>query len=385
MMKKALLFPLIILAVLCNTACGGGNPIRYAIIANTDTAIIATKIKYTTVKAMNVEPGDTVQVIDYAKDYTKVRIFQKDGFIPTKNLAMITNQEVITRIHKERESVSVPFSLWLERNIFNILSILALLTILSIFVRMGKPSFRLLMIQLGTYILMISVGLYLMNSNYEVYDDQLDLGFGTSDFWGHLWNVLKISLYFITIIWGYMNTGNALLFAAGNDDFERRKKGISLYLWLIIILLIAGSLASKFNSNIPYYVVLVWFLWNMYNNCRAVWPKIQYPIIVAILGLFASAAMLYTFVHIFKHILLLLFFGAILFTIFTNPSILFTGSERKTVSNAPPVNDPYDKVIKGGGSLGEDIKARENFDGSLTDESGRHWDYDNDGNYKKRI
>lgn len=51
----------------------------------------------------------------------------------------------------------------------------------------------------------------------------------------------------------------------------------------------------------------------------------------------------------------------------------------------PPVDDPYDKVIKGDGSLGEDIKARENFDGSLTDESGSHWDCDDDGNYKKRF
>lgn len=384
-MKKGILLPVIIIVVLCIAACGG-KPIRYAKIVNTDTALMATKIKFTGVKAMIVKPSDTVQVIDYERGYSKVRLGLKDGFIPTDNLELIKDQGVVDKIHKEREAISVPFGLWLERNIFNILSVLALLTIISIIIRMGNPSFGYLMTQLVLYIVMISVGLYLMNSNYDVYEDQLDLSFGTSDFWGHLWNVLKITLYFIAVIWGYLNTGNALLFTAGNSDFKRRKKGIALYLWMIIILLIAGSLASKFKSNIPYYVVLLWFLWNMYNNCRAVWPKIQYPFIVALLGLFASAAMLYTFIHIFRHILLLFFFGGILFTVFSNPSILFSESECGTSpSSEPPAYDPYDKVIKGGGSLGEDIKARENFDGSLTDESGGHWDYDNDGNYKKRL
>ena len=51
-------------------------------------------------------------------------------------------------------------------------------------------------------------------------------------------------------------------------------------------------------------------------------PRIHYPIIVAILGLFASAAMLYTFVHIFSNFLLLIFYGAILFTVFSNPALL---------------------------------------------------------------
>lgn len=375
----------LVLAVLGLTACGGGEPIRYAKIVNTDTALMATKIRYTLVKAMTVQPTDTVQVIAYEKGYSKVRLGLNDGFVPTDNLEIINDQEAVDRIHNERESIPVPFSLWLERNIFNLLSILALLTFAAIIVRMVNPSFKLLMAQLAVYVLMISVGLYLMNGNYDVYDDQLDLSFGTSDFWGHLWNVLKIVLYFIAIIWGYMNTGNALLFAAGNSDFKKRKKGISLYLWMILILLVAGSLASKYNSNIPYYIVLAWFLWNMYNNCRAVWPKVQYPIIVALLGLFASAAMLYTFVHIFKHLLLLLFFGASLFTLLKNPSVLFSENEKGSGTYNPPADDPYDKVIKGGGSLGGDIKARENFDGSLTDENGGHWDYDNNGNYKKRI
>jgi hypothetical protein len=373
------------MAVLCFTACGGGKPIYYAKIVNTDTALMATKIRYTSVKAMMVQPTDTVQVIDYGKAYTKVRLGLNDGFVPTENLEIIKDQEVVERIHKEREAITVPFSLWMERNVFNILAILAVLTIAAIIFRTANPSFVFLMVQLALYVLMIGVGLYLMNSNYDVYDDQLDVGFGTSDFWGHVWNVLKITLYFIAVIWGYMNTGNALLFAAGNSDFSKRKKGISIYLWIILILLIAGSLASKFNSNIPYYVVLAWFLWNMYNNCRAVWPKVHYPIIVALLGLFASAAMLYTFIHIFKHLLLLFFFGAGLFTLVKNPSILFSDTEKGQPPYVPPVNDPYDKVIKGGGSLGEDIKARENFDGSLTDESGGHWDYDDNGNYKKRI
>lgn len=58
---------------------------------------------------------------------------------------------------------------------------------------------------------------------------------------------------------------------------------------------------------------------------------------------------------------------------------------RLYVPKEPAAIDPYNKIIKGGGSLGEDIKARENFDGSLTDESGGHWDYDENGNYKKRL
>lgn len=384
MIKKALFPSLIIMAVLLFTSCGG-EPIRYAKIVNTDTALIATKIKFTGVKSMIVEPNDTVQVIDYEKGYSKVRLGLKDGFIPTDNLEIINDQMAVERIHKEREAIPVPLSLWLERNIFNILSTLALLTIIAIIVRMWNPSFRLLIAQLALYIIMISVGLYLMNSNYEVYDDQLDLSFGNNELWTHLLNVLKITLYFLAIIWGYLNTGNALLFAAGNSDFAKRKKGIGLYLWMIVLLLFASSLASKFKSDIPYYVLLAWFLWNMYNNCRAVWPRIHYPIIVAILGLFASAAMLYTFVHIFSHFLLLILYGAILFGVYSNPALLVSGSEQDDIPKEPVTHDPYNKIIKGGGSLGEDIKARENFDGSLTDESGGHWDYDENGNYKKRL
>lgn len=104
MIKEALFSSLIIIVVLLFTSCGG-KPIRYAKVVNTDTAIMATKIKYTGVKSMIVGPNDTVQVIDYEKGYSKVRLGLKDGFIPTENLEIINDQMVVERIHKEREAI----------------------------------------------------------------------------------------------------------------------------------------------------------------------------------------------------------------------------------------------------------------------------------------
>lgn len=47
-------------------------------------------------------------------------------------------------------------------------------------------------------------------------------------------------------------------------------------------------------------------------------------------------------------------------------------------------SDSYDTVIHGGGTLGNDIKAHTNADGSLTDEHGGTWESDSYGNYSKK-
>lgn len=382
-MRKMMLLIVYMLLTLGFTACGGDNTIRYAVIVDTDSALQATQGQYNSVKAMLVQPGDTVQILMYFKDYSKVGLGLDEGYVPTKNLEIMTDAEAVEKIHKEREAIAVPFSLWVKRHVFIILLCLALLVIATIIIRIGNPSFKTMMYQLMAYVLMIGIGIFLMNSNYEAYSDQMDISFGNPKFWDHFWNVLMITVYFFTIIGGYLNTGNSLLLMGGTRDLGKRKKGVGLYLWMVVLVLIASSLAKKYDSNIPYYILLALFAWVMFNHCRQVWPKVHYPIIVALLGLFAGVAMMFTIVHIMRSFLLLLLYGGGLFALLRNPSVLFSESESSVPVSNTPVQDPYDKVIKGAGMFGGDLKARENFDGSLTDEGGGHWVETEDGQYRK--
>lgn len=395
-MQKVLLFVLIIWSVLSVTACKE-TPARYARIVNTDSAIVATKDRNSDKKAMVLRSNDTIQVIDYDEDFAKVRMGINEGFISTENLEIIQDQEVVERIHRERNAISVIFGLWLESNAINFLAVLALLTIVSIIFRKKEPSFGKLMIQLAVYILLISVGSHLISSGHQSYDNQLDLSFGDDEFGSHLFNVLKFTFYFITVIYGYLDTGNALLYSAGNKNFKKRKKGIGLYLWMPVLLVIAIWPMNEYGFSIPFFIILALILWNIINNCRAVWPKIHYPIIVSILGCAASVALFAAIWHIFSQLLLLILFIGIICSVISDPfgflGALLNSSDRESSSRSSSSNDvaydqpdydPYDKVIKGGSALGGDLKAKSNSDGSLTDENGGHWDNDGYGNYSKR-
>ena len=395
-MQKAIIFTLTLLFALWLTACKD-NPARYGKIVNVESAIEATRDKNSTKRAMILRSNDTVQIIDYDEDFAKVRMGINEGFISTENLEIIQDQEVVERIHSERNAIYVIFRLWLERNTINILAVLALLTIVFIVLRKKEPSFGKLMIQLAVYILLISVGSHLISSGHQSYDNQLDLSFGDDEFGSHLFNVLKFTFYFITIIYGYLDTGNALLYSAGNKNFKKRKKGIGLYLWMPVLLVIAIWPMNEYGFSIPFFIILALILWNIINNCRAVWPKIHYPIIVSILGCAASAALFAAIWHIFSQLLLLILFIGIIFSVISDPfgflGALLSSSDGESSSRSSSSNDvaydhpdydPYDKVIKGGSALGGDLKAKSNSDGSLTDENGGHWDNDGYGNYSKR-
>lgn len=395
-MQKAIIFTLTLLFALWLTACKD-NPARYGKIVNVESAIEATRDKNSTKRAMILRSNDTVQIIDYDEDFAKVRMGINEGFISTENLEIIQDQEVVERIHSERNAIYVIFRLWLERNTINILAVLALLTIVFIVLRKKEPSFGKLMIQLVVYILLISVGSHLISSGHQSYDNQLDLSFGDDEFGSHLFNVLKFTFYFITIIYGYLDTGNALLYSAGNKNFKKRKKGIGLYLWMPVLLVIAIWPMREYGFSIPFFIILALILWNIINNCRAVWPKIHYPIIVSILGCAASVALFAAIWHIFSQLLLLILFIGIIFSVISDPfgflGALLSSSDGESTSRSSsssdvaydqPDYDPYDKVIKGGSALGGDLKAKSNSDGSLTDENGGHWDNDGYGNYSKR-
>lgn len=395
-MQKAIIFTLTLLFALWLTACKD-NPARYGKIVNVESAIEATRDKNSTKRAMILRSNDTVQIIDYDEDFAKVRMGINEGFISTENLEIIQDQEVVERIHSERNAIYVIFRLWLERNTINILAVLALLTIVFIVLRKKEPSFGKLMIQLVVYILLISVGSHLISSGHQSYDNQLDLSFGDDEFGSHLFNVLKFTFYFITIIYGYLDTGNALLYSAGNKNFKKRKKGIGLYLWMPVLLVIAIWPMREYGFSIPFFIILALILWNIINNCRAVWPKIHYPIIVSILGCAASVALFAAIWHIFSQLLLLILFIGIIFSVISDPfgflGALLSSSDGESFSRSSsssdvaydqPDYDPYDKVIKGGSALGGDLKAKSNSDGSLTDENGGHWDNDGYGNYSKR-
>ena len=395
-MQKAIFFALTPLFALGLTACKE-NPVHYGKIVNVESSIEATKDKNSTKRSMILSSNDTVQIIDYDEDFAKVRMGINEGFISTENLEIIQDQEVVERIHNERNAISVIFSLWLESNVINILAVLALLTIVSIIYRKKEPSFGKLMIQLAVYILLISVGSHLISLGHQSYDNQLDLSFGDDEFGSHLFKVLKFTFYFITVIYGYLDTGNALLYSAGNKNFKKRKKGIGLYLWMPVLLVIAIWPMNEYGFSIPFFIILALILWNIINNCRAVWPKIHYPIIVSILGCAASAALFAAIWHIFSQLLLLILFIGIICSVISDPfgflGALLNSNDRESSSRSSSSNDvaydhpdydPYDKVIKGGSALGGDLKAKSNSDGSLTDENGGHWDNDGYGNYSKR-
>ena len=59
------------------------------------------------------------------------------------------------------------------------------------------------------------------------------------------------------------------------------------------------------------------------------------------------------------------------------------GSADSSSSSGGDTTQGYDVTISHGGTFGEDIQARRNVDGSLTDRSGGHWSNDGYGNYSR--
>lgn len=276
--------------------------------------------------------------------------------------------------------------------VFNLLFFLSVITIGIVVARKYNPSPKMTIIQTISYTVTIGVGVYFMNSNYGVYADDLDCSFNNPNLGSHALNVLKVMVYFFTTIGGYLNTANALLYLGGNGKPDDRKKSVSFYLWFFLLLALAVGISEKYHTSIPNYILLAIFVWKTYNNCRSVWPKVQYPIIVAILGVVAGFALFSTIIHTMRGLLLLIFYAAVLIVLLKNPSVLFSSSDSGSfisTSSIPNVQDDpeekksYDAVIKGGGSLGDDIGANRNLDGSLTDENGSNWKNDGYGNYTR--
>lgn len=283
---------IVLLSTLLFVACGRDAPKRFARIVNADSALVVTNYMNNVIPEVSVANDDTVEVYSYADaPHFKSKVCAKGhvGYIQTKYLERIKDKETVARLQKESENMPAPIEdrPWLVRNIINIVFWCAVIMLVIIIKNFIEPSFTSIMLQLVAFLAILAAGILfvVLGEKGDAINYDIDLGFSsTLDFWGNLLNLCKIVFYMLMLLVGYIVTGHALLGIGSDDDYSSNNHTVGFYLWILPLALLVYGISEKLGTSIPNYAVGAFVVWKIFSSCGDAWPRIHYPIIVALTG-----------------------------------------------------------------------------------------------------
>lgn len=323
-----------------------------------------------------VSKGETVEVLSESRGgWTKIQYNGMIGYVKDSYIQQIQMQPVATN-----ESTSWSFLDWCDEYKFYILFVLSFFVFA--WTRMPEEDFRITMLKLISYSILLIVGLILVGKEAYLEED-LDCWIENKHWIKHAFNVGMLTFYMYTLINGFICTGDALAKLGTKTPEDYEAASVGFFLWLVP-LLVLSVIVSTFTAGIPVAIVIGLAFWKFFKNCKLMWPKLQYPILITVLGLAACIAIAYVFFNLIGNIFLLILYGLLFMGMLKGaPKALseaVSSSSPSSETNTPATtNEPdpyYDTVIKGAGEFGGDVKGKTGMFGIIHGENGKKYKKD---------
>lgn len=290
---------------------------------------------------------------------------------------------------------------WIEAHTVGIIFTLSVIVVALIVVRRWRPSYKMNVALLCSYVFLLVLGIALLGLNtMKAVPELADLSISNPQMGGNVLSILMLGFYLLTLIAGFMASANVIANLGIKEGKSISSLNTKLYLWTLPLFLVVLPFTKQLGS-IPVYVFLVLLIALIVRNCRLMTPW-WYALFIAVLGITTSISLTFLFINIAVQMTVILIVLAIIrYAFFTREgwSVLLSdrssgggsfssiGSSSVTASSSSAdygtSESGYDAVISGGGVFGEDIGANRNSDGSLTDANGRQWKDNGYGHYSK--
>ena len=324
-----------------------------------------------------VERGDTVRCqlsaaeLSGSSDWVRVRHGSIEGYVKANYLTSVVVASPAPT--KTNAQASGGFVKGIGDYKFYIMLVLAI--IMFVLASRHDHSYEMVMLMLGFFVLMLLAAWFFIGSDFR--DGRHVNGLDIFESGGKYWfsrgiNIIILGVYMCTLVVGYLATCYGIADIATDTQEDYEATSVSFFLWLSPLLVVC------LFFPVAIVVVAPLALWKFGLNCKLMWPKVHYPLIILVLGIATCLMIFYLFLSIITQLLVVGFFTILIIAVLkgSESNLSFSSSSNSRVGDRFLIHeaangDPWTTDANGNMIS---LKKDEHSETPYSDSNGHYYD-----------